>query len=163
MITVSKLKIKYLYPCSQKTVYDALHIRCQCRVYWRLYGNPRHLGRQTWYTYSWSQPLELLSVAFLMLCFWPLQQWKITTHLLIDIITLRMYKYDHLCIRLEYGRWLVQSPVQELFVCLFVWWCLKPLSKIFQLFHGDQFYRWKKPRTRRKPPICRKSLTNFNT
>jgi hypothetical protein len=32
------------------------------------------------------------------------------------MITLRMYKYDRLCIRLEYGRWLVQSPVQELFV-----------------------------------------------
>jgi hypothetical protein len=25
-------------------------------------------------------------------------------------------------------------------------WCLMPLSKIFQLYHGDQVYWWRKPK-----------------
>ena len=47
--------------------------------------------------------------------------------------------------------------IQWSYIIKFVWWCLTPFSTIFQLYRGSQFYWW------RKPPTCRKSLTNSIT
>jgi len=43
------------------------------------------------------------------------------------------------------------------------WWCLMPLPTIFQLYRAVSFIGGGNRSTQKKPPICRKWMTNFIT